>query len=67
MSEYGKRKWINFARYTSRDYCIGKGRILNAYLDAPRLDGGSDGLFIDMTLDGVRYTGTLSMYGEEEE
>lgn len=54
------KKWINFARYSNRTNCIGKGRILNCEILPEHL-------LIDMTLDGVRYTGTLPVWSEEEE
>ena len=54
------KKWINFARWSDRSNCVGKGRILDVAL----YEGG---LYIDMTLEGVRYTGVLPFYTEEEE
>jgi len=61
-------RWILFAKWPSRDNCIGKGKII----DCAVRDGGT--LDIDMTLDGVRYVGSLRKpylgryrYGEEEE
>jgi len=53
-------KWINFARWSDRANCIGKGRIRNCEVQ-------DDALMIDMTLDGVRYIGTLYQYKEDEE
>jgi hypothetical protein len=46
-------QWILFAKWPSRDNCIGKGKIIDCDV---RDDGTLD---IDMTLDGVRYVGTL--------
>lgn len=54
------KKWINFARWSDRANCIGKGRIMNCEIQ-------DDALMLDMTLDGVRYIGTLYQYKEEEE
>jgi len=54
-----RRQWINFAKYSSPP--IGKGRILHCEIQ--------DNLIrMDMTLDGVRFIGTLFQYkGDEEE
>lgn len=56
------RKWINFARWSDRSNCIGKGRITNC-----EIEPATQALMLDMTLDGVRYIGTLHPYKEEEE
>jgi hypothetical protein len=53
-----RRQWINFARYSSPP--IGKGRILHCEIQ-------DDNLAMDMTLDGVRFIGTLHQVKEEEE
>jgi len=53
-----RRQWINFAKYSSAP--IGKGRIMHCEMQ-------DDALMIDMTLDGVRYIGTLHQLKEEEE
>tara|TARA_Y100000004_G_scaffold194123_2_gene258028 strand:+ start:1685 stop:1864 length:180 start_codon:yes stop_codon:yes gene_type:complete len=53
-----RRQWINFARYSSPP--IGKGRILHCEIQ-------DDNLVMDMTLDGVRFIGTLHQVKEEEE
>lgn len=55
-----RRQWINFARYSSPP--IGKGRILHC-----ETQNDNDALMMDMTLDGVRYIGTLYKLTEEEE
>ena len=54
------RKWINFARWSDRSNCIGKGRITNCEIQ-------DAALMLDMPLDGVRYIGTLYQYKEDEE
>ena len=45
--------WILFAKRSSRDNCIGRGRILDCKV-------GDNSLYIDMTLDGVRFVGNLT-------
>ena len=64
----GKRKfqWINFARHSSRDNCIGKGRmkycsIVEGKEEIPRQ------LHIEMELDGEPFMGILYSIAEEEE
>ena len=58
-------KWINFARHSSRDNCIGRGRI--KYCD---IINGAEGiprkLYIEMELDGEPFIGYLEAIGEEE-
>ena len=59
-------KWIMFAKRSSRDNCLGKGRILDCKI------AGENSLYIDMTLDGVRFVGnlrgsTLLLCADEEE
>jgi len=54
------KKWINFARWSNRDNCIGKGKITNCHVE-------EDILMIDMTLDGIRFIGNLYKYKEDEE
>jgi len=56
------RRWINFARWTNRDNCVGKGKVLDCEYNV-----ADESLMIDMTLDGVRFIGTLHQYKEEEE
>jgi len=46
--------WIMFAKRSSRDNCLGKGRILDCFI------AGDNSLYIDMTLDGVRFVGNLA-------
>ncbi len=56
-------KWILFAKRSSRDNCLGKGRIMDC-----RLVGDLGAMLeIDMTLDGVRYMGTLAQAVTQEE
>jgi len=60
------RKWINFARYSDRNNCIGKGRILQTEIrnkteEFPRQ------LYIEMRLDGELFIGSLNAINEEEE
>jgi len=60
------RKWINFARYSDRTHCIGKGRILQTEIrnkteEFPRQ------LYIEMRLDGELFIGSLNAINEEEE
>ena len=59
----GLRRWINFARYSTRYNCIGKGRIQDCKIAV------DNSLYIDMTLDGVRFVGNLENITliEEEE
>jgi len=62
----GVRKWINFARYSDRNNCIGKGRILQTEIrnkteEFPRQ------LYIEMRLDGELFIGSLNAINEEEE
>ena len=55
--------WILFAKRPSRDNCIGKGRIMDC-----RLVGDIGALLeIEMTLNGVRYMGTLAQTVTQEE
>jgi len=49
-------QWILFAKWPSRDNCIGKGKIIDCAL---RDHKSGKKLDIDITLDGVRYVGTL--------
>ena len=60
-----ERKWINFARYSSPP--IGKGRMLEATMDAG--DGESaPGIWIRMSYDdGHEYAGWLVRQVDEEE
>ena len=56
-------QWILFAKRSSRDNCLGKGRIMDC-----RLVGDLGAMLeIDMTLDGVRYMGTLAQAVTREE
>jgi len=55
-------KWILFAKRPSRDNCIGRGRILDCRLVEEGLL-----LEIDMTLDGVRFIGTLAQAVKQDE
>ena len=56
-------QWILFAKRSSRDNCLGKGRIMDC-----RLVGDLGAMLeIDMTLDGVRYMGTLAQAVTQEE
>jgi len=60
--------WIMFAKRSSRDNCLGKGRILDCKI------ADDNSLYIDMMLDGIRFVGNLvdicgdlqALYGEEE-
>jgi len=66
MKENLIRKWINFARYSDRNNCIGKGRILQTEIrnkteEFPRQ------LYIEMRLDGELFIGSLNAINEEEE
>ena len=54
------RRWINFARYSDRTGCIGKGRILDCKL-------AKEGLYLHMTLDGEEFLGMLHPVTDEEE
>ena len=54
------KKWINFARWSDRGNCVGKGKVLDV-----RLYDGC--LYLDITLEGMRFTGVLPAYSEEEE
>ena len=61
--QVGNTNWILFAKRSSRDNCIGKGRIMDC-----RLVGDLGALLeIDMTLNGVRYKGTLAQAVTQEE
>jgi hypothetical protein len=64
-------KWIMFAKRSSRDNCIGKGRILDCKIvgDFSATSIYHNSLYIDMTLDGVRFVGNLAdlRHTDEEE
>ena len=48
------KKWIMFARWSSRDNCLGKARILDCEINP---ENGN--LSLDITLEGIRYIGVL--------
>tara|TARA_R100000700_G_scaffold41068_2_gene59457 strand:+ start:9873 stop:10076 length:204 start_codon:yes stop_codon:yes gene_type:complete len=61
-------KWILFAKRSSRDNCIGKGRILDCRLNKRGVEFVEGFLLeIDMTLDGVRFAGTLAPVCKQDE
>lgn len=61
-------KWILFAKRPSRDNCIGKGRILDCRLNKRGVEFEEGFLLeIDMTLDGVRFVGTLAPARKQDE
>tara|TARA_R100001163_G_scaffold63419_2_gene55329 strand:+ start:4321 stop:4515 length:195 start_codon:yes stop_codon:yes gene_type:complete len=60
-----RKRWINFARWSDRSNCIGKGRIMDC--DYSRGEGTVEGLYIKMTLNGVLFEGILPLIISEEE
>ena len=61
-------KWILFAKRSSRDNCIGKGRILDCRLNKRGVEFVEGFVLeIDMTLDGVRFAGRLSPVCKQDE
>ena len=54
-------RWIMFAKRSSRDNCLGKGRIHDCFFITQTT------LHIDMTLNGVRFAGNIEQIGQEEE
>lgn len=61
-------RWILFAKRSSRDNCLGKGRILDCFHIAAGTGlGGGNKLHIDMMLNGVRFIGNIEEIGQEEE
>jgi len=60
--------WILFAKRSSRDNCIGKGRILDCRLNKRGVEFVEGFVLeIDMTLDGVRFAGRLSPVCKQDE
>tara|TARA_R100001443_G_scaffold3711_7_gene11497 strand:- start:5215 stop:5406 length:192 start_codon:yes stop_codon:yes gene_type:complete len=60
-----RKRWINFARWSDRSNCIGKGRIMDCGLTI-----NGEGLRLSLTLNGVPYEGILPLKllpSEEEE
>tara|TARA_Y100000356_G_C11122512_1_gene215539 strand:- start:68 stop:262 length:195 start_codon:yes stop_codon:yes gene_type:complete len=60
------KRWINFARWSDRSNCIGKGKVLDCGFTETRF---GKGLYLKIEIEGVVYEGTLGFYeiSEEEE